>query len=168
MVSTNVQMRSPPATPTLPPHEVSAVLATARALQAAEQAGVPRPLLRGKNLGLLCEAADSAAAVLFQRAAQGLGARVAHIVPKLAELSSRQQVLHTARVLGRLYDAVECQGIDAALVAQLRDEAGVPVFEGAALPSHPTAALAAQLEGPGDPNDKRCYVLQAVLLSSLA
>ncbi|MBI3369547.1 MAG: ornithine carbamoyltransferase [Burkholderiales bacterium] len=167
MVS-SLHLRSLPAAEVMLPHELNAVLATARALQAAAQAGTPQMLLRGKKLGLLCEAADSVDAALFQRAALGLGAHVAHVWPQLSELNSRQQVLHTARVLGQLYDAVECQGMAPALVAQLRDDAGVPVFEGAALDSHPTAALAALLDGPATAADKRCFVLQAVLVSTLA
>ncbi|HYN64874.1 MAG TPA: hypothetical protein VES36_09760 [Candidatus Limnocylindrales bacterium] len=92
------------------PRDVSVVLASARTLQRAAQAGMTQPLLRGKNLGLLCEA-DNGDAALFRRAAMELGAHVAHIRPSLSELSTPLEVQHTARMLGRLYDAVECQGM---------------------------------------------------------
>ena len=119
--------------------------ASARALQRAAQAGTTQPLLRGKNLGLLCEVDDDADAALFRRAAVELGAHVAHIRPRLSELSTPEEVQHTARMLGRLYDAVECQGMAPALVQQVGNDAGVPVYDGIASQDHPTAQLAESL-----------------------
>ena len=51
------------------PRAVGAVLSSARALQRSAQAGTTQPLLRGKSIGLVCEAADDADAALFCRAA---------------------------------------------------------------------------------------------------
>ena len=150
------------------PRDVSAVLASARTLQRAAQAGTTQPLLRGKNLGLLCEADDDLDAALFRRAVVELGAHVAHIRPSLSELSTPQEVQHTARMLGRLYDAVECQGMAPALVQQVGTEAGVPVYDGIASQDHPTAKLAELLGDEASPADNRRFVLQAVLLSTIA
>lgn len=147
--------------------EVTALLAQAQALQRAAQAGSTQPLLKGKNLGLLCEAADDADAALFRRAASELGAHVAHIRPSLSELSTPQEVEHTARMLGRLYDAVECQAMTSALVRQVGDDAGVPIYDGIATPDHPTAKLAEQLEGGAAATDNRRFVLQALLLNTI-
>ena len=148
--------------------EVTALLAHARSLQRAAQAGSStQPPLKGKNLGLLCEAADGADAALFRRAAIELGAHVAHIRPSLSELSTPQEVEHTARVLGRLYDAVECQGMTSDLVRQVGDDAGVPIYDGIATPDHPTAKLAEQLEGGATNADNRRFVLQALLLNTI-
>jgi ornithine carbamoyltransferase len=150
------------------PANVAVLLANARSLQHAAQAGNTPPLLRGKKLGLLCDADKDADAVLFRSAAVALGAHVAHIKPSLSERSTPQEVEDTARILGRLYDAIECQGMAAALVAQVGDGAGVPVYDGIASAAHPTARLVDQLDAPGALEDKRRYVLQAVLLSTLA
>jgi ornithine carbamoyltransferase len=149
------------------PHDVSTVLASARTLRRAALAGATQPLLRGKNFALLCEADDTEAA-LFRDAAAELGAHVAQIRPSLSELSTSNDVQHTARMLGRLYDALECQGMPASLVRQVGAGAGVPVYDGIALPGHPTARLAEQLDGDDAPADKRRYVLQAVLLGTLS
>ncbi len=149
----------------LPPG--AALLAQARALQLAAESGQARPLLRGKNLGLLCEAVDDPDAALLRRAAVELGAQVAHLRPSLSELSTTEDIQHAARVLGRLYDAVACQGVAPALVQQLRHHASVPVHEGIASPNHPAAALAGQLEGDCSPDDKRCFLLQALLLATM-
>jgi ornithine carbamoyltransferase len=150
------------------PRDASAVLASARTLQRAAQAGTTQPLLRGKNLGLLCEADDDLDAALFRRAGVELGAHVAHIRPSLSELSTPQEVQHTARMLGRFYDAVECQGMAPALVEQVGTEASVPVYDGIASQDHPTAKLAELLGDDASPADNRRFVLQAVLLSTIA
>jgi len=146
--------------------DVDTLLASARALQRAACAGTTQPLLRGRNLGLLCEA-DGGEAELFRRAAAELGARVSLIRPSLSELSSPGEVRHTARMLGRLYDAVECLGMAPAVVREVCDGAGVPVYDGLASPRHPTARLASLLGGETTEDDNRRYVLQAVLLNTL-
>ena len=152
---------------TMSPHDVSIVLASARTLQNAARAGTPQAQLRGKNLGLLCES-DNGDAALFRRAAAELGAHVAHIRPSLSQLSTPDEVQRTAFMLGRLYDAVEGQGMAQALLQQLSVDAGVPVYDGAASPDHPTARLAELLGGDTSPADNRRFVLQAVLLSTIA
>ena len=149
------------------PQDLNAVLDSARALQRAAQAGKTQPSLRGKNLGLLCEA-DNGDAALFRRAAVELGANVARIRPSLSGLSTPQDVQNTARMLGRLYDAVECQGLAPALVQQVASDAGVPIYAGIASQEHPTAKLAELLGDDTSPADNRRYVLQAVLLSTIS
>ena len=152
------------------PRDVDFVLYNARALQLAAQAGDLRTLLRGRKFGLLCEVDNDSAsdAALFRRAAVELGAHVAHIRPSLTDLSTPQEVQNTARLLGRLYDAVECQGMASELVHQMGVDAGVPVYDGIASQCHPTAKLDDLLGGDASKLDKRRFVLQAVLLSTVA
>ena len=155
-----------PACAPLSAAQAAALLDNARALQRAEGNG-DRPLpLRGKNLGLWCDDDRERSAALFRRAASELGAHVAHIRPNLGEASSLHELHDTARMLGRLYDAVECQGLPAALVERLAAEAEVPVFDGIALPQHPTALLAGQLDGDSEADDRRCWLLQAALVAA--
>jgi ornithine carbamoyltransferase len=147
-----------------------ALMATARQLRQTAATGQARGLLRGKNIGLLCERPDGPEAVRFQLAAAELGATVARILPSLAALESDQQVTDTARVLGRLYDALECQGLPAPLVQQLQRSAGVPVFGGLGELGHPIDALAtawAAGEPPLTPEAARRYLLQAVLVQGI-
>jgi len=156
------------ASDTMSPRDLNAILAAARTLQHAAQAGAVQPLLRGKNLGLLCESQEAPDAALFRRAATELGARVSHIRPTLSDTSTPQEVQHTARLLGRLYDAVECQGMASSLVQRVGDDAGVPIYDGVASPQHPTAMLADQLGGDTPAADNRRFVLQAVLINAIA
>jgi ornithine carbamoyltransferase len=147
--------------------DMSTLLQQARSLQSAASAGTLRPLLRGKNIGLLCDSPGAGPATLFCDAALELGAHVAHVRPSLSSSSSAQEVRHTAHMLGRLYDALECQGMDGALVAQVAREAGVPVYDGISQPDHPTAALAEMLHGSANAELARRYVVQAILLRTI-
>ena len=145
------------------------LLAGARQLQGAGAGAPVRALLGGKNLGLVCEDEESDDARLFREAATALGARVTHIRPGVSQLDTSDggALAHTARVLGRLYDGIECQGLSTALVDRLRREAGVPVFDGLASPRHPTALLAGLLGGAEPVEARRRLVLQAALLYAL-
>lgn len=148
---------------TAPPRaEPGSVRAQAQALLEAARAGQAQPLLlKGRKLGLLCEDAQAGQALLFLRAAGALGAHVAHLRPSLWHFDTPAEVQHTARMLGRLYDAVECQGMAPGLVRQIGLWAGVPVFPHLAGQAElPDAAASA-----GD--DTRRFVLQALLLQAL-
>jgi ornithine carbamoyltransferase len=144
--------------------------AAAAALQNAAEGGISRSALRGKDLALMCDPGDATgdAADSFRRAASTLGARVAQLPPSLTELSTPEQVQHTAQLLGRLYDGIECIGMSPDLVRRIGVAANVPVFEGLSSHDHPTALLAARLDPRRSIEDNRCAVMQAVLIAALA
>ena len=150
------------------PNDVTAVLRHARSLQRAAEAGDIHLLLRGKNLALMCEADDQKDAELFRSAAVQLGAHVSHIRPSLSSLTTPEAVQNTARMLGRLYDAMECQGMTPALVRQVGRDAGMPVYDGIASRDHPIARLARRLATSSSLADRRRFVVQAVLLHTMA
>jgi ornithine carbamoyltransferase len=154
----------------LSPQEEMALVSRARLLQAASLRGALSPQLKGKKLGILCdEGSDgSESRLLFQRAAEELGAHVATIRPALSSLGSPGEVEHTARVLGRFYDALECQGMAPEIVRQIARHAEIPVYDGLACASHSTARLAALLDERTSPADNRRFVLQAMLSGSVA
>lgn len=149
------------------PQDTRALLERAWALQSAWRNGAMQPLLRGKNLGLVCNVADGTPGALFQRAATALGAHVAVLQPSLSERSSAEEVRQTAHVLGRLYDAIDCIALDAGLIRRIGTQAQVPVFEDIGTPGHPTARLAGQLDPSLPESDRHCLVIQAVLVGAL-
>lgn len=159
----------PAAAPTLP-RDAAALLALAASLRQAASGGRLQPLLRGKNLGLLRDPQHSpeGEGALFLQAAGELGARVAQIPASLHGGSPASEVEHTARMLGRLYDAIECQGLPEPLVHSMSQHAGVPVYDGLAGPHHPTMPLAQALGGSGPAEDNRRFVVQAVLVHALS
>ncbi|MDP9602676.1 UNVERIFIED_ORG: ornithine carbamoyltransferase [Variovorax paradoxus] len=159
---------SPEAELQLSPLNVASLLSHARILQRAALDGATRQLLRGKNLGLLCETQPDEAQALFRRAAEELGAHVAVMRSSLSRASTPQEVQHTARMLGRLYEAVECQGLDPVLVRHIGLHAGIPVFDGAATKDHPADRLAELLGDAMPLADNRRFVLQALLLDAIA
>ena len=159
---------SSPATPSSPT-DAEAILARARELALATEAGAMPPFLRGMNLGLLCDSEDSEESRLFKHAATALGARVTLIAVNVAELRGAEDdsLRKTARVLGRLYDGLECQVSEPALVERLRRTAGIPVFHGLAWPGHATARLTERLAGAASAQAKRLLILQGALLFAL-
>lgn len=137
---------------TLSPADAQALLGTAQALRRAAEGGMEQRLLRGKNIAVLCSDPGCESASAFETAARALGARVSRIAPDAAE---------AAPLLGKLYDAVECDEMPAPVVARLQRELGVPVFNGPARAGHPLGKLAAC-------EDDRTYLLQALLVNTLA
>ncbi|MFG6488587.1 hypothetical protein ACG04R_18005 [Roseateles sp. BYS78W] len=121
---------------------------------AASPDGLP-PLLRGKRLALLSSDHTSPEALAFQKAATELGAHVALV---RADAASGPRSL--AALLGQLYDAIECQGVDDAALRALDREAGVPVFNNIGSAAHPLYAMA----GAADPH----RLLQALLCRALS
>jgi hypothetical protein len=85
-----------------------------------------------------------------------------------ADQSQPDDLQHTARMLGCLYDGIECQGLAPGLVEVVSREAGVPVYDGLASDGHATARLAGMIGGNETPARLRQLVLQTVLLSTLA
>lgn len=156
-----------PAAARLPWGEEQALLDQARALQRAALGGRWQPLLRGKHLGLLCDDDMLPAALMFSRAAGELGAQVAHVAVSLSEGSPAQEVANTARLLGRLYDAVECQGLAGALVQQIAQGSGIPVYDGIALHDAQLTRLALQLGPQAALPRNRDFALQALLLYTI-
>lgn len=152
----------------LPAHEVAAVLAHARQLQQAQASGaVAAPLLHGKRIALLCQSDTDPDAALFRSAASALGAQVSHIVPRFAPAVTPHEMSRTGLMFGRLYDAVECQGVAPEQVQQLSDAAGVPVFDGLARAGYLPEPGVDPKGGPALPAIARRFIVQAVLVASL-
>ena len=155
-----------PLTPSAGPAESVRLHATLRELQRAAQVGTLARSLRGKHVCLLGSAPDNADAASFREAAQELGAQVTALDAARLVLSSETDVARCGRMLGRLYDAVECEGLEPGLVDGLRESAGVPVYDGLALDRALVARLYAGIaEAPSA--EQRRRALQAVLVSAL-
>ncbi len=135
-MSPRLHHRNPARFDILSKQDVLALLAGAHALERAEQCGVANQPLRGKNLAVLGTPADESGLAAFRRAATRLGAQVTCIPSEGVGIGD------TVVLLGRLYDAVDCEGLDDALVERLRREAGVPIYDGLTAPQHPIRALA--------------------------
>lgn len=129
----------------LSPGEVAAVLDTAQQLKATARRGRVDTPLRGRRIALLSDTPPADGPDSLRRAAAALGAEVTHLRPGSdgTALAARDGAL---RLLGRLYDAIDCTGLPAGFVQRVERDSGVPVFNGLAATDHPARAIAELLE----------------------
>jgi ornithine carbamoyltransferase len=88
---------------------------------------------------------------------------VTNLDPSGSQIGHKESIKDTARVLGRMYDAIEYRGFSQAAVEELARSSGVPVYNGLTDDSHPTQMLADLLtmeEHAGKPLEKVafCYL----------
>ncbi|MCL1477294.1 ornithine carbamoyltransferase [Marinobacter sp. M3C] len=124
------------------PREISFLLKLATDLKAAKYAGTEVPQLVGKEIALIFEKNSTRTRVGFEVAAYDQGARVTYLGPSGTHISHKESVKDTARVLGRVYDAIEYRGFGQKIVEELAEYAGVPVYNGLTDEFHPTQILA--------------------------
>ena len=67
---------------------------------------------------------------------------MSYIGPAGSQIGHKETMKDTARVLGRMYDAIEYRGYGQAIVEELAAHAGVPVYNGLTDDYHPTQMLA--------------------------
>jgi ornithine carbamoyltransferase len=118
------------------------LLDLARDLKRAKYAGVEQQRLRGKNIALIFEKTSTRTRCAFEVAAYDEGAHVTYIDPSSSQIGHKESMKDTARVLGRMYDAIEYRGSSQADVETLAEFSGVPVFNGLTDEFHPTQMLA--------------------------
>jgi ornithine carbamoyltransferase len=118
------------------------LLDLARDLKRAKYAGVEQQRLRGKNIALIFEKTSTRTRCAFEVAAYDEGAHVTYIDPTSSQIGHKESMKDTARVLGRMYDAIEYRGSTQENVETLAVHAGVPVFNGLTDEFHPTQMLA--------------------------
>ena len=75
-------------------------------------------------------------------AAYDQGANVTFIGPSGSHMGHKETAKDTARVLGRMYDAIEFRGFTQEMADELAEYAGVPVYNGLTDEWHPTQMLA--------------------------
>jgi len=118
------------------------LLDLARDLKRAKYSGGHRDSLKGKNIALIFEKTSTRTRCAFEVAAYDEGAHVTYIDPNSSQIGHKESMKDTARVLGRMYDAIEYRGAGQGIVEELAEYAGVPVFNGLTDEYHPTQMLA--------------------------
>lgn len=118
------------------------LLDLARDLKRAKYSGGHRDSLKGKNIALIFEKTSTRTRCAFEVAAYDEGAHVTYIDPSSSQIGHKESMKDTARVLGRMYDAIEYRGAGQEIVDELAKYAGVPVFNGLTDEYHPTQMLA--------------------------
>lgn len=122
--------------------ELTHLLRLSAALKAAKYAGTEVPHLQGKEIALIFEKTSTRTRAAFEVAAYDQGAHVTYLDPSGSQMGHKESIADTARVLGRLYDAIEFRGAAHSEVEELAANAGVPVYNGLTDDWHPTQMLA--------------------------
>ncbi len=124
------------------PEEILYLLDLARELKAAKVRGQETPRLHGKNIALIFEKSSTRTRCAFEVAAYDQGAHVTYLGPEGSQIGHKETMKDTARVLGRMYHAIEYRGFSQETVETLARFSGVPVFNGLTDEYHPTQVLA--------------------------
>ena len=122
--------------------ELEYLLKLSAALKTMKYAGTETPRLTGKNIALIFEKSSTRTRSAFEVAAYDQGAHVTYLDPSGSQLGHKESIADTARVLGRMYDAIEFRGSAHSDVEDLAANAGVPVYNGLTDAWHPTQMLA--------------------------
>ena len=110
--------------------EIEFLVRLAAQLKQAKYSGTEQPMLKGKNIALIFEKASTRTRCAFEVAAHDQGADVTYLGPSGSHIGHKESMKDTARVLGRMYDAIEYRGFHQSVVEELAEYAGVPVFNG--------------------------------------
>jgi len=142
------------------PSELRFLLDLSGALKVAKYAGTEVKRLDGKEIALIFEKTSTRTRSAFEVASFDQGAHVTYLDPSGSQLGHKESIADTARVLGRMYDAIEYRGSAQADVETLAEYAGVPVYNGLTAEWHPTQMLADFLtmhQASGKPYDLLSY-----------
>jgi len=122
--------------------EIIHLLDLAADLKAEKKEGHEVQYLAGKEIALIFEKDSTRTRCAFEVAAYDQGAHVTFLGPSGSHMGHKETVKDTARVLGRMYDAIEFRGFAQDAAEELATWSGVPVFNGLTDDWHPTQILA--------------------------
>lgn len=124
------------------PAEIQYLLDLSASLKKAKKAGTEQQKLKGKNIALIFEKTSTRTRCSFEVGAYDQGANVTYINPEGSQIGHKESMKDTARVLGRMYDAIQYRGYGQELVETLAQYSGVPVWNGLTDDFHPTQIIA--------------------------
>ena len=124
------------------PREFRYLLDLARDLKRAKYARTEQRHLDGKEICLIFEKTSTRTRCAFEVACYDQGANVTYLDPSGSQIGHKESFKDTARVLGRMYDAIEYRGSAQKGVETLAKYAGVPVYNGLTDEYHPTQMIA--------------------------
>ncbi len=124
------------------PEEITALIDLAADLKAKKKAGIPHRLCEGKSIALVFEKNSTRTRCAFEVASADLGMHPVFLDPSASQMGKKESIADTARVLGRMFDAIEYRGFEQTIVETLAHYAGVPVYNGLTNEFHPTQILA--------------------------
>lgn len=124
------------------PDEIKFLLELSHSVKKDLRTGDIHQRFRGKTIALLFEKRSTRTRCAFETAIGEEGGHPVFLSTQDIQLGAKESVEDTARVLGRMFSAIEFRGFSQKTVEILAKESGVPVYNGLTDEYHPTQALA--------------------------
>ena len=125
--------------------EIRHLLDLAARFKALKHAGTLHRFCEGKNIVIMFEKTSTRTRCSFEVAAYDLGMGVTYLDSAGSQVSKKESIADTARVLSRFYDGIEYRGFGQAIVNELAEYADCPVWNGLTDEWHPTQMIADML-----------------------
>jgi ornithine carbamoyltransferase len=124
------------------PEEVRHVLDLSRQVKKERKRGKRTLRFQGRTLAMLFEKRSTRTRCAFETAFGEEGGHPVFLSTADIHLGTKEALEDTARVLGRMFDAIEFRGFAQSTVETLAKWSGVPVYNGLTDEWHPTQVLA--------------------------
>lgn len=125
--------------------EFDGLITLAAELKAERKAGREVRRLQDRVIALIFGKTSTRTRVAFEVAAYQQGAQVTVLDAQTSQIGHKESMADTARVLSRMFDAIEYRGDEQSTVEELARHADVPVYNGLTNEWHPTQMLADML-----------------------
>jgi ornithine carbamoyltransferase len=124
------------------PEEMAFLLELSHQVKRERRAGNLSQRFLGKTLALLFEKRSTRTRCAFETAFGEEGGHPVFLSSSDIQLGAKESIEDTARVLGRMFDAIQFRGFKQEMVEALAEYSGVPVYNGLTDLYHPTQILA--------------------------
>lgn len=124
------------------PEEIQYIISSAHAEKKESKKGQVVQRFVGKTLALIFEKRSTRTRCAFETAFGEEGGHPVFLSNNDIQLGAKESIEDTARVLGRMFSAIEFRGFSQKTVEILAEKSGVPVYNGLTDSYHPTQALA--------------------------
>lgn len=124
------------------PDEIETLLDIACTVKAEAKRGEVHARFAGKTIALIFEKRSTRTRSAFESAFGEEGGHPVFMSTQDIQLGAKESVKDTARVLGRMFNAIEFRGFKQEHAEELAHWSGVPVINGLTDAFHPTQALA--------------------------
>ncbi len=142
--------------------EIRCLLDLSKTVKEERKAGKALQRFLGKTIALIFEKRSTRTRCAFETAFGEEGGHPVFLSTDDIQLGAKESIEDTARVLGRMFDAIQFRGFSQKTVEILAEYSGVPVYNGLTDVFHPTQALADLLtieeQFGGSRGKKLCFV----------
>ena len=122
--------------------DIRYLLELSKTVKAESKKGENRHRFSGKTLALIFEKRSTRTRCAFETAFGEEGGHPVFLSTQDIQLGSKESIEDTARVLGRMFNAIQFRGFKQSTVEALAKYSGVPVYNGLTDDHHPTQVLA--------------------------